>query len=410
MPNYGHLSLSCAKIERPSPLEKPSCKVRFSPKPIPTNIAKVTATTLFQTVSHPDFQLLAQTPHVCFHSRKWVHPRLHPKDRTQPTRRNTGRFGWGGITTLGRSARSQTSPGRVSEQQTLPLWGLVKGAPQRTQRAFGTAMRLCVSLFRKSAAPPGCVIFRFCRNRDLYIRRSWFSAWARQGRYHYPRCAPRAAETLGGRLSKRLICRFLRSGGRSSPHDSYFLANTQNFLLAVPVANAFALWYDKFSKLEFAKEVEHMKKSLVFAVIFILLFTVGCSQQKNEQPSLTETTSPPEALASQQTIIPEFEDVSWPVVSVRAEDFGMEATLDNPVFAEVFDNTSEMPLDKLIAFDLIADALSEGASDEIYRRFMEAPNAVLTFLSLVGDQTVELTGLGKYLLQSLHVEALRQRM
>ena len=32
--------LSCAKIERPSPLEKPSCKVGFSPKPIPTNIAK----------------------------------------------------------------------------------------------------------------------------------------------------------------------------------------------------------------------------------------------------------------------------------------------------------------------------------------------------------------------------------
>ena len=29
MPNYGHLSLSCAKIERPSPLEKPSCKVRL---------------------------------------------------------------------------------------------------------------------------------------------------------------------------------------------------------------------------------------------------------------------------------------------------------------------------------------------------------------------------------------------
>ena len=77
------------------------------------------------------------------------------------------------------------------------------------------------------------------------------SACARHGRYHYPRRALRAAETPDGRLSKRLICRFLRSGGRSSPHDSYFLANTQNFLLAVPVANAFALWYDKFSKLEF---------------------------------------------------------------------------------------------------------------------------------------------------------------
>ena len=76
------------------------------------------------------------------------------------------------------------------------------------------------------------------------------SACARHGRYHYPRRALRAVETPDGRLSKRLICRFLRSGGRSSPHDSYFLANTQNFLLAVPVANAFALWYDKFSKLE----------------------------------------------------------------------------------------------------------------------------------------------------------------
>ena len=71
------------------------------------------------------------------------------------------------------------------------------------------------------------------------------------GGYYYPRRALRAAETPDGRLSKRLICRFLRSGGRSSPHDSSFLANTQNFLLAVPVANAFALWYDKFSKSEF---------------------------------------------------------------------------------------------------------------------------------------------------------------
>lgn len=137
-----------------------------------------------------------------------------------------------------------------------------------------------------------------------------------------------------------------------------------------------------------------MKKSLVFAVIFILLFTVGCSLQKNEQPPLTETTSSPETPASQQTTIPEFEDVSWSVASVKAEDFGMEDTLDNPVFAEVFEHTSETPLDKLIAFDLIADALSEGSSDEIYHRFMEAPNTVLTFLSMVGDQTVELTGLG----------------
>ena len=57
-----------------------------------------------------------------------------------------------------RSARSQTSPGRVSEQQTLPLLGLGRVYSRRTQRAFGTAMRLCVSLFRGVAAPLGCVI------------------------------------------------------------------------------------------------------------------------------------------------------------------------------------------------------------------------------------------------------------
>ena len=113
-------------------------------------------------------------------------------------------------------------------------------------------MRLCASLFRRRRGPAGLRdLFRFCRNYGLYILCSGLSACMGQGWYHYPQCALCAVEIPDGRLSKRLICRFLRSGGRSSPHDSYFLANTQNFLLAVPVANAFALWYDKFSKLEY---------------------------------------------------------------------------------------------------------------------------------------------------------------
>ena len=36
-----------------------------------------------------------------------------------------------------RSARSRTSPGRVSERRTLPLLGLGRGCSQRTQRASG---------------------------------------------------------------------------------------------------------------------------------------------------------------------------------------------------------------------------------------------------------------------------------
>ena len=63
--------LSCTKIERPSPPEKPSCKVRFFAQNHSRKYRqKVTATTLFQTVSYSDFQLLAQTAHVCFHRRK----------------------------------------------------------------------------------------------------------------------------------------------------------------------------------------------------------------------------------------------------------------------------------------------------------------------------------------------------
>ena len=58
-----------------------------------------------------------------------------------------------------RTARSRTSPGRVSERQTLPLLRLDPVCSRRTQRAFGTAMRLCASLFRGVAAPLGCVIF-----------------------------------------------------------------------------------------------------------------------------------------------------------------------------------------------------------------------------------------------------------
>ena len=154
-------SLYLAKIERPSPLRKPSCKVRlFAQNRSHIYRQKVTVTTLSPTTSHPVFQLLAQMAHVCLHSRKRVHTRLSEKDRTQrPTRRNTGRFGWGRYY-YPRSVPhvSETLRGRVSERRTLPLLGLGHGCSQRTQRAFGTAMRLCASLFRGVAAPLGCAV------------------------------------------------------------------------------------------------------------------------------------------------------------------------------------------------------------------------------------------------------------
>ena len=161
MPNYGHLSLSCAKIERPSLLEKPSCKVRFFAQNRSRKYRqKVTVTTLFQTASYSDFQLLAQTARVCFHGRKRVHTRLSEKDRTQRlTRRNRGRFGWGWYH-YSRSVPHVHQHPRAGYQngKFCRFWGLGRGCSQRTQKAFGTAMRLCASLFRGVAAPLGCVI------------------------------------------------------------------------------------------------------------------------------------------------------------------------------------------------------------------------------------------------------------
>ena len=50
---------------------------------------------------------------------------------------------------------SETLRGRGLKRQTLPLLGLGRGCSRRTQKAFGTAMRLCVSLSRRRRGPAG---------------------------------------------------------------------------------------------------------------------------------------------------------------------------------------------------------------------------------------------------------------
>ena len=120
-----------------------SCRHKFYPPAVP----------------HCVFQLLSQMAHVRFHRRKWVLTRLRQQDRTQrPTRRNRGVSDGALSLPSERSARSQTSPGRVSERRTLPLLCLGRERSRRTQKAFGAAMRLCASLLRGVAAPLGCVI------------------------------------------------------------------------------------------------------------------------------------------------------------------------------------------------------------------------------------------------------------
>ena len=228
-------------------------KFGFSPQIVPANIVKkLPSQRCFKPLLIPIFNFPHKRPTLAFTGKVGTHSPFGKRSHTAahaPKQGPSERGCYHYPRTVPHV--SETLRGQVSERRTLPLLGLGRVYARRTQKAFGTAMRLCASLSRGVAASPGCVIFFASAEVAACTPcAQCFPNVRDEGWYHYPRRALRVLETPDGRLSKRLICRFLRSGGRSSPHDSYFLANTQNFLLAVPVANTFALWYDKFDKLE----------------------------------------------------------------------------------------------------------------------------------------------------------------
>ena len=164
-------------------------KFGFSPKIVPAYIVKKLPSQrcskslfiAFFNFSHewPTFAFTGESGYTLGFRRKIAHKGTHGE---------TGGVLGGGWYHYPRSVPyvSETLHGQGVERQTLSFWGLGRGHSRRTQRAFGTAMRSCASLFRGGAAPPGCVI-----------------------------------------LVRMLIA-----------------------LLGGPVANFPALWYDKFNKLE----------------------------------------------------------------------------------------------------------------------------------------------------------------
>ena len=154
----------------------------------------------------PTFAFTSESEYTLGFPRKIAHNDTHAE---------TGAFRTGPLSLPSeRSARSQTSPGRVSERQTLPLLGLGRGCSRRTQKAYGTAMCLCASLSRGVAAPLGCVIclqlgdvavFSLCAQYFLNVRGG--GGITTLGSFHTFR-KPCVAGYQNGKL-----CRFLRSGG-----------------------------------------------------------------------------------------------------------------------------------------------------------------------------------------------------
>ena len=163
------------KSNGPHRSKNPPVKFGFSLKTVPANIAKkLPPQRCFKPLFIPAFNFSYKWPTFAFTGesgytlgfrRRIAHSGLHGE---------TGAFRMGVVSLPSeRSARSQTSPARVSERQTLPLWGLDRGCSRRMQRAFGAAMRLCASLLRRRRGPAGLRdLFCFCRNCGLYTLRS----------------------------------------------------------------------------------------------------------------------------------------------------------------------------------------------------------------------------------------------
>ena len=158
MPNYGHLSLSCAKIERPSPLEKPPCKVRFFTQNFSRKYRqKVTAASSTSNHFSSRFSTsCTNAPRLFSRVKAGTPSAFGEKSHTSAYTPKQGMF------QMERCQYTRTIP-HVSEtlrsqgveRQTLPLLGLGWMHSRRTQKAFGTAMRLCASLFRRRRGPAG---------------------------------------------------------------------------------------------------------------------------------------------------------------------------------------------------------------------------------------------------------------
>ena len=133
-------------------------KFGFSPKIVPAYIVKkLPSQRCPQPLLIPIFNFSHKWPTFAFTGESGY--TLGPAQRIahKGTHGETGGVLGGGWYHYPRSVPhvSETLRGQGVERQTLPLLGLGWGRSRRTQRAFGTAMRLCVSLSRRRRGPAG---------------------------------------------------------------------------------------------------------------------------------------------------------------------------------------------------------------------------------------------------------------
>ena len=132
-------------------------KFVFSSKTVPANIAqKLPSQRCSQPFLIPLFNFSHKRPTFAFTSKSGYTLTFANRIAHSGLHGETGAIRMGALSLPSAcSARSQTSPGRVSERRTLPFLGLGRVCSRRTQKAYGTAMCLCASLSRRRRGPAG---------------------------------------------------------------------------------------------------------------------------------------------------------------------------------------------------------------------------------------------------------------
>ena len=151
--------------------KNPPVKFGFSPKTVSANIVKKLpaqrCSKPFFNFSHkrPTFAFALESGYTLGFRRKIAHSGSHGE---------TGAFRTGPLSLPStRTARSRTSPGRVSERRTLPLWDLGREVLSKNAESLRDSDALMRVAVPRRRGPAGLRdLFRFCRNCGLYALRS----------------------------------------------------------------------------------------------------------------------------------------------------------------------------------------------------------------------------------------------
>ena len=162
----------------------------------------------FFNFSHkrPTFAFTSESGYTLGFRKRIAHKGLHGETRAFRT--------GGAIITLDTSCTFTNIPGpgvRTANFAAFEPWPEVLSKNAESLRDSDALMRVAVpQASRPRWAALLCLqfgdvaVFSLCAQGFPHMqKRVW---------YHYPRRAPRVVETLGGRLSKQFICRFLRLG------------------------------------------------------------------------------------------------------------------------------------------------------------------------------------------------------